>query len=439
MPSSLSTDTAYATAPTSPSGGKKGESLCFAGAQLANEGGLATGRAPHTTSPTTSEPLDPPSSSTEQDRSSSSSHTASPHTGRKRKQVFYGKKEEEGSSTSSEERSSGDESEGYSGDGESESDAEEDGDGGVEDRPPQARPSVSLLPPPTPLWPIEALQALERGLAIIPSLGKRRVRVGGERAGRNGLLGEYIRRQTGRVYTRIQVGQLLKTLKRRATGNSSRLSLVKGGAVPDYSVLVDRDWSAFLGSDRHAHTKLVAPAHAPLQKKRKRVKQEHNTSDVKPAFSALTAPDIPPYGYYASYSSPPYAPAFPPPYSHPYLPSFAPPPLLPPVLPPSHSASSLSITGPDIAALAPLSPHALSAFLTSLSPSLDLTPAALALQAAGLASLEDLVSLIYMEDRTLEASLLSALGGFSGEAVATRGALEMARRELSRSGAGFGG
>ncbi|BGP46304.1 hypothetical protein JCM10450v2_002146 [Rhodotorula kratochvilovae] len=56
----------------------------------------------------------------------------------------------------------------------------------------------------TELWTSEMLHALRRGLDLVPRMGRRHLLVGKTRLGRNGLIAEYIRRQTGQVRDRLQ-------------------------------------------------------------------------------------------------------------------------------------------------------------------------------------------------------------------------------------------
>ncbi|GAA6039555.1 hypothetical protein JCM8097_008388 [Rhodosporidiobolus ruineniae] len=109
------------------------------------------------------------------------------------------------------------------------------------------------------LWTDELDAALKKGLALIPNLGKRTVYFPGddESYGRNGLLSEYIRRQTGKHRNRIQVASHCAVWKKNYPSDAKLLKLIIGHDIPSASISTT-DWDAFLGPDKHPETLSVA-------------------------------------------------------------------------------------------------------------------------------------------------------------------------------------
>ncbi|GAA5875083.1 hypothetical protein JCM8547_005407 [Rhodosporidiobolus lusitaniae] len=106
------------------------------------------------------------------------------------------------------------------------------------------------------LWPDELDEALRRGLALIPNIGKRTVYLSEESEesyGRNGLLSEYIRRQTGVVRNKVQCASHTAVWRKNNPDNTGLLALIKGHDVPSSS-LSAIDWNSFLGPDNFPHT-----------------------------------------------------------------------------------------------------------------------------------------------------------------------------------------
>ena len=66
------------------------------------------------------------------------------------------------------------------------------------------------------LWDAELDKVLRHGMTILPNMGRRTIWLEDDEQsyGRNGLLGEYIRRQTGKVRNRTQVASHLAVLRK---------------------------------------------------------------------------------------------------------------------------------------------------------------------------------------------------------------------------------
>ncbi|GAA5911681.1 hypothetical protein JCM6882_006938 [Rhodosporidiobolus microsporus] len=201
MPSSSSTDTAYATAPPSPSAGEKDDSLAAVAAEQA---------APPTASPSTT-PFEPPLPS-----SPSADRTATPSASLKRKaDVFYGPQQY--SDLSSLSSSSGEEDDPADGDVEGEDLQNSDEELEVKTESGKRRYSTDARTwSATAMWTRSMNLALERGIRLIPSLSTNKVSLNGARVGRNGVLAEYLRRQTGQALSGEQVHSRLQQLRQKA-------------------------------------------------------------------------------------------------------------------------------------------------------------------------------------------------------------------------------
>jgi hypothetical protein len=103
------------------------------------------------------------------------------------------------------------------------------------------------------------------GLRLVPNLGPRSVNVGEHTAGRNGLLAEYVRRQTGVSLNRLECRAYLKTATAAASDSTrafpyvplsltrpnrilTGLAVLRGFEV-DFNSIVGKDWSPVLGPD----------------------------------------------------------------------------------------------------------------------------------------------------------------------------------------------
>ncbi|GAA5851261.1 hypothetical protein JCM9279_007502 [Rhodotorula babjevae] len=105
------------------------------------------------------------------------------------------------------------------------------------------------------LWDHELDAVLCKALALLPAMGRRVVylETNGESYGRNGLVGEYIRRQTGKYRSRIQVASHLVVLLRHNADNARIKNLIVGHKVsPD--ALAAIKWSTLLGPDLFPET-----------------------------------------------------------------------------------------------------------------------------------------------------------------------------------------
>ncbi|BGP14156.1 hypothetical protein JCM10213v2_002096 [Rhodosporidiobolus nylandii] len=202
--------------------------------------------------------------------------------------------------------------------------------------------------PVTDLWPRAANEALVRGLELIPDIGVRTTKsIRNQQMGRNGLLSEYMCRQTGLLFSGYQLPSKLQSLRSRVGGRRSPAPL---------SSYRHRDWDAFLGPDLYPHT----------VKKPKKLKKEkkRSTSFSKPKKRKREGQLV---------ASPlPQPPGF-----------------------PSPSSSSSSV----------LSASDLSAFFTSICPSHTFTSSAAALHSSGIRTPGDLFRLVSLENETLAALL----------------------------------
>ncbi|GAA5894981.1 hypothetical protein JCM5296_000930 [Sporobolomyces johnsonii] len=128
------------------------------------------------------------------------------------------------------------------------------------------------------LWTVEMDEVLRSGMAIIPMMGRRSVILesDGQTYGRNGLLGEYLRRQTGKIRNRTQMASHLVLLRKRCGEDTERkslvllpassfsvltlvlgstvLSLLDGHALPSSTPLQSINFDQLLGPDLHPET-----------------------------------------------------------------------------------------------------------------------------------------------------------------------------------------
>jgi hypothetical protein len=268
------------------------------------------------------------------------------------------------------------------------------------------------------------------GLLLVPALGARSVKIGEYTAGRNGLLSEYVRRQTGTVLGRSKVAAYLRRAKNKTKSFSRAPSLpplslcyvclspflalaglaALNGAKVDPDSLIGKDWSSTLGPDHFPSVKhkLSAGGNPALkdsynsQKKlgAKPVKREYkkkrpratlaSSSELLQPTSQTTDPLLLPH----SLSLP------------------HPPPL------PSTSSS--------------FSPSDLATFLSSFTPIHSFTASSRALHVAGLSSLDTVTACIVSKAPMVEAAVEALVQG--GKVEENEGkwvvyAFEMARRQ----------
>ncbi|GAA5891853.1 hypothetical protein JCM6882_007383 [Rhodosporidiobolus microsporus] len=117
------------------------------------------------------------------------------------------------------------------------------------------------------LWSDELDEALKKGLALIPYMGKRTIYFEGddESYGRNGLLAEYLRRQTGKLRNRVQVASHCAVWKKNNKYDAELLGLIRGHDVP-FTELATIDYNALLGPDLHPETLALARAQAKAKR-----------------------------------------------------------------------------------------------------------------------------------------------------------------------------
>ncbi|GAA5926799.1 hypothetical protein JCM10213_002453 [Rhodosporidiobolus nylandii] len=261
--------------------------------------------------------------------------------------------------------------------------------------------------PVTDLWPRAANEALVRGLELIPDIGVRTTKsIRNQQMGRNGLLSEYMCRQTGLLFSGYQLPSKLQSLRSRVGG---RLALLIKGSPAPLSSYRHRDWDAFLGPDLYPHT-VKKPKKLKKEKKRstsfskpKKRKREGqlvaSPLPQPPGFPSV--PAFPPV--FPSCSQPAYlhpTPQQPAHLSHPYSQPLAAQQAIPP--PPSFAFSPVQ---PSSSSSSVLSASDLSAFFTSICPSHTFTSSAAALHSSGIRTPGDLFRLVSLENETLAALL----------------------------------
>ncbi|GAA5915149.1 hypothetical protein JCM8208_002151 [Rhodotorula glutinis] len=118
------------------------------------------------------------------------------------------------------------------------------------------------------LWNEELDAILIKGMALLPAMGRRAVSLetDGQSMGRNGLLSEYLRRQTGKYRNRTQISSHICTLVKNNPGNT-RLKQLYVGHKLSPSTFADTKWSALLGPDRFPHTYASAKAANDMMKR----------------------------------------------------------------------------------------------------------------------------------------------------------------------------
>ncbi|GAA5904933.1 hypothetical protein JCM8208_007228 [Rhodotorula glutinis] len=111
-----------------------------------------------------------------------------------------------------------------------------------------------------PLWDTELDNVLYKGMRLLPKMGTRAVHLetDGQSFGRNGLLAEYVRRQTGKYRSRRQVTSHLVQLRLAAVGDQrfDDLQLFVGHDI-SRDAFAALNWSNLLGDDLYPET---APA-----------------------------------------------------------------------------------------------------------------------------------------------------------------------------------
>ncbi|GAA6025076.1 hypothetical protein JCM10207_003399 [Rhodosporidiobolus poonsookiae] len=319
--------------------------------------------------------------------------------------------------------------------------------------------------PESPDWLAEVEDALHKGLKLFPYVGPgpRNFKLAeGKHMNRAEILGEYIRRQTGKIRTAHQVNTRLQTLKNAGTNALKRI--VCGDKVSSYT-LNSTDWQARLGSDLYPGTEAeLETKQAEYRSKRAEAKKrraaaaadvQHGSTDYLPSppltthkrvklepaspsaynyqpFEYLPDPaDIPTSFHAQPLTFRPFkrvanlAPAAP-------YPTLSKPSFLSddkPVL----SAELDFPTEPFLADSQPLPAAQLSAFLSSLLPTHDFLATAQTLSSTGLASLDALLSFLHLDANTTDAffELLVKRGKLSGVEVGwVKKALGRAKDEL---------
>ncbi|GAA5819953.1 hypothetical protein JCM10212_001558 [Sporobolomyces blumeae] len=107
----------------------------------------------------------------------------------------------------------------------------------------------------TDLWTEEMDQILRKGLELIPQMGRRSVTLPSDNStyGRVGLVGEYLRRQTGKIRNRTQTASHLVIARKHALkeGDRELVDLIDGIPLPSNQNLYTLDFEALLGPDHH--------------------------------------------------------------------------------------------------------------------------------------------------------------------------------------------
>ncbi|GAA5911658.1 hypothetical protein JCM6882_006932 [Rhodosporidiobolus microsporus] len=314
-----------------------------------------------------------------------------------------------------------------------------------------AGPGASVKGYETIMWSAEVNAALKNGLAKFPYIGRtpKRFHAAGQDMCRAAILAEYVRRQTGQVRSRLQIGARLEVLKSIVDSDFKRL--INGNKI-EATVLTTRDWDAELGPDHFPATQGCSSA---LKAPKKRKKLTAPKPNLKRSSSLSALPPFPPQAdsssghlskrikqdeaFYPRSSYPPYYPQYypPPPFALSSMP--APSPTFPPShIPPSFYPAPVSYprsTSTDSLPLSatsssPLKPSELSAFFSTAFPSRDFTSSAYSLFESGITSVEALVELLLLDDESLEDFLpllsrrtkLSAIeGGWVKKAVKVLG------------------
>ncbi|GAA6003295.1 uncharacterized protein JCM10292_003840 [Rhodotorula paludigena] len=109
------------------------------------------------------------------------------------------------------------------------------------------------------LWDAEMDRVLFAGMALIPALGRRTVWLGDDSYGRNGLLGEYLRRQTGKIRNRTQVASHLAVMRKNRPNDQQLADLINGHPLAA-DALATTNWSELLGPDLHPTSVSIAKA-----------------------------------------------------------------------------------------------------------------------------------------------------------------------------------
>ncbi|GAA5839740.1 hypothetical protein JCM11251_002578 [Rhodosporidiobolus azoricus] len=401
---------------TSPTRSASAEKSGTAKSTSETAGGRRTkaGQAQSSTSPTT------PASGTplSENRGSSSSRQEPSAVRRTGKSVFYGMQVDSESSELSEVEISSGESGRYRLEdrkGEEGNEEEDDAKGGQ-------RLAVASCTVDAETWPSATgwtscmNEALAKGIRLVPCLGTHRVTVGDVRLGRNGLLAEYVRRQTGVVLSAPKVHARLQQLRGRA---QTELKVLLKGEDRDRHHAVSQKWSTLLGPDLYTNRSSVlarsTARNTPKTPKSGKAKPGGPSEPAARSSTTFTASAVPPVLQPATPMPP--SPHFAPPEISPY--SIQHPPTYAGSDPPPSSSRPLSgwpaapaprpgrIKQDPVAALpsTPLFPQDFHAFLSSFNPSCNFTLADTAVRAAGLSSLEDLVSFFAFEKSTFEVSV----------------------------------
>ncbi|BGO97974.1 TEA domain-containing protein [Rhodotorula toruloides] len=367
----------------------------------------------------------------------------------------------------------------YGGDGGSDSEDEEDS--GEEDMLESGSEAGGLIE--TDLWNDETTALLREAAHKLPNLGRRHYTVQGASYGRNGLIGEFIRRRTGIARDRFQVYYRLQALIKAAKDDLTEIAKLRGATV-SRDDLRGREWTTFLGPNLFPHTKpklsqardddeTSRDSPPPLKRKKQSKSTNSSTSSAAPSqykkprhhrpYSDDTTSASPsstsckrvqeddeaatrhfkprPFPLLASDSR-----LFPPgalfgssifsvasvPASYPSssYSLFPPPSVLAPTSSTAQPEPSPTISPPTAASVAPL----LTALLTAASPSRDPSSLVHALLSSGLSTTSDLVDFLSLDNSTLRL-FLEEFGKRNGmgplDLAWVRKAFEAARREVT--------
>ncbi|BGP27863.1 TEA domain family protein [Rhodotorula toruloides] len=109
------------------------------------------------------------------------------------------------------------------------------------------------------LWDAELDKVLYAGMALLPNMGRRTIWLedDDESYGRNGLLGEYIRRRTGKIRNRTQVASHIAVLRKHNPNDRKLADLIIGHDVAPED-LNTTHWAELLGEDRFPETRKLA-------------------------------------------------------------------------------------------------------------------------------------------------------------------------------------
>ncbi|GAA5933243.1 hypothetical protein JCM3775_002583 [Rhodotorula graminis] len=262
---------------------------------------------------------------------------------------------------------------------------------------------------PLTAWTSAVHKAFLRGIHLVPDLGVSRYPLGSQLLMRNGMVSEYIVRQTGEYRTSRQVGSHISAIRRVNKCSKGLRRALRGHRI-SHDKLDNMDWNALLGPDKYPHVNVAerknvgwkgkgvkrkAPPPSPPSPRKKVQPQLGSTASTTPVVSSSTS------GIGSSWTAPRSStrrdvaslPA-----SRLSLPSTTHEPFL--FSQPS-SFQPVSPVAPPLVALLTQHPFlsTLAAFLAGLHPSL--VPLAPCLVAAGVDSIDALAKLVLLEPPTV--------------------------------------